>query len=55
MNDTYTIKYKFWQPPKPVGAYKVGDNFYITFIKKPNWLNRKFTEMILGWTWVDYD
>lgn len=55
MKETYITGYKILQPPKYVGGYKVGDNFHIALIKKPAWLHRKFTRIILGWNWIDYD
>ena len=42
-----------------VGAYKIiGDTeeeiIQFNFVKKPNYINRLFCKLLLGWTWVNF-
>jgi len=39
--------------PKNVGYYKIGKSFHIFFEKKPNYINRYFSKLLLGWTWIN--
>ena len=39
--------------PKQVGYYKIGKSFHVFFEKKPNSVHRFFTNLFLGWKWVD--
>ena len=38
---------------KQVGSYKIGKSFHVFFEKKPNSVHRFFTNLFLGWKWVD--
>lgn len=38
---------------KNVGSYKIGKSFYVYFTEKPNFINRLFTKIFLGWTWIE--
>ena len=37
------------------GYYKIGGNtgMQISLSKKPKWIHRKFTKLLLGWEWID--
>jgi len=49
--------YKLHEPPKPVGywiLYAEGSaDIQFTMRYKPSWLQRWFTNKLLGWTWKD--
>jgi hypothetical protein len=49
--------YKLHEPPKPVGywmLYAEGpSNIRFTMFHKPSWIQRWFTNKLLGWTWKD--
>ena len=43
-------------PTVYAGCYQIGDdNYNIEFClqEKPNWLHRKFCQLLLGWKWID--
>ncbi len=46
-------------PPKPpvyAGYYRIGDlvgAMQVMLPTKPKWLHRKFTQLLLGWEWID--
>ena len=39
--------------PKKAGCWKISGDFYVYVLKRPNWLNRKITKLLLGWEWED--
>lgn len=39
--------------PKYVGCYILSGNWSFYFQKKPSWLHRKMTKLLLGWEWKD--
>ena len=49
------------KPQKPVGYYSITGrsknqgNIYFEFVKKPNFINRFFCKILLGWFWHDYN
>jgi hypothetical protein len=49
--------YKLHEPPKPVGywilyaEHPYNTSFYM--YHKPSWVQRWFTNKLLGWTWRD--
>ena len=38
---------------KMIGSYKIGSNYFIYLQKKPNFVHRFFTKLLLGWVWKD--
>jgi len=38
---------------KQVGSYKIGKSFHVFFEKKPNWIHRFLSRVLLGWEWQD--
>lgn len=34
---------------RPIGAWKISDNFFIEIKKKPNWWIRFWAKLLLGW------
>ena len=38
---------------KMIGSYKIGFNYFIYLQKKPNFVHRFFTKLLLGWVWKD--
>lgn len=49
--------YKMYEPPKPVGHWVLyAEAPYQTrfgMYHKPSWIQRWFTNKLLGWTWRD--
>jgi hypothetical protein len=49
--------YKLYEPPKPVGHWVLyAEASYTTsfaMYHKPSWIQRWFTNKLLGWTWKD--
>lgn len=49
--------YKLWEPPKPVGYWilyaQATPHISFSIYHKPSWLQRWFTNKLLGWTWKD--
>lgn len=42
------------KPPKPIGYYKLNNGYVVLFYsKKPNFIHRIFTKILMGWTWED--
>lgn len=39
--------------PKPVGAWQIGGSVYYQMTKKPIWLHRVMSRVLLGWEWID--
>ena len=41
--------------PKYVGNWEIGkgSKTFFSTLKKPNWVHRKMTHLILGWVWHD--
>ena len=42
--------------PIYAGRYRLGDDHsYLDFclMSKPNWVHRKFCQLLLGWRWID--
>ena len=39
---------------KPKGSYLINNELSFTFKKKPNFIHRFFTKLLLGWEWKDY-
>ena len=39
--------------PTYVGQWKITPNFKVSSEKRPNWLHRVMTKLLLGWTWED--
>lgn len=39
--------------PKYAGHYSINENFNISLQKKPNFINRFFIKLLLGWRWID--
>lgn len=49
-------KFTLAQPPKYAGGYRMGGNAYYTqfnLTKKPCWLHRKMSKLLLGLEWKD--
>jgi len=45
---------KFYSIPKPVGYWVLHDNYtHFEVYKKPKWLWRKMTKILLGWNYKD--
>lgn len=46
----------FIAPPNPVGRYEIGGQYgmHVTLSKKPMWIHRVFSKILLGWEWYDY-
>jgi hypothetical protein len=36
-------------PQKPVGYWIISENWFLPVYKKPKWLWRKMTKILLGW------
>ena len=51
------ITSKFVEPPKPVGYWilyaQVTSHVSFAIYHKPSWIQRWFTNKLLGWTWKD--
>jgi len=51
------MTYTLYQPPKPLGYWVLyaEKNWGTTFpmYHKPSWIQRWFTNKLLGWTWRD--
>jgi hypothetical protein len=49
--------YKLHEPPKPVGYWvlyaEAPCNITFGMYHKPSWIQRWFTNKLLGWTWRD--
>lgn len=49
--------YKLIEPPKPAGAWilyaEKAQCLQFTMYHKPSWIQRWFTNKLLGWTWKD--
>jgi hypothetical protein len=48
----------FTPPPKQAGAYWLGGTphgFGFCLARRPRWLHRFMTRLLLGWEWVDSD
>ena len=45
--------YQILPIPKYVGTYHITVGFSISLEKKPLWLHRYMTRILLGWKWVD--
>ena len=49
--------YKLYEPPKPVGWWvlfaEAPYNTSFAMYRKPSWIQRWFTNKLLGWTWRD--
>ena len=42
--------------PAYAGYYRIGDSvgaMNLMLPTKPKWLHRKFTQLLLGWKWID--
>ena len=49
--------YSLYQPPKPKGAYIIGDGLNTVTMpisNKPKFLHRFFCSFFLGWKWQDF-
>lgn len=45
---------RIYTPPVYVGYYDLGEGTIQQFFKKkPTWLHRTMTRILLGWKWVD--
>jgi hypothetical protein len=53
MEDIKLSIYPNFSPIIYAGYYKIGGNtgMQISFSKKPKWIHRKFTKLLLGWEW----
>jgi hypothetical protein len=49
--------YKLIEPPKPVGYWilyaQATPHISFSMYHKPSWVQRWFTNKLLGWTWKD--
>jgi hypothetical protein len=43
----------FITPPRYVGAWQIGGSVYYQMTKKPIWLHRVMSRLLLGWEWRD--
>lgn len=43
------------QMRKYVGQWIVGPSVRFSLEKKPSWLHRTMTKLLLGWEWRDYN
>ena len=52
-----TPSYKLYKPIKPAGAWilyaEKAQCLQFTMYHKPSWIQRWFTNKLLGWTWRD--
>lgn len=48
-------EYKFYEPPKKVGCWVIGNDFHVYVSKKPRWLHIKMSKFLLGWDWKEGD
>jgi hypothetical protein len=51
--NTLTLSGFSIQVPKIVGCWRINGSFHVHVTKHPNWLHRKMTKLLLGWTWQD--
>lgn len=49
-----TLDYQLIKNPEYVGMYHVTVGFAISLEKKPFWLHRYMTKLLLGWKWEDF-
>jgi hypothetical protein len=51
VNNDYKLNFN----PIYAGYYKIGGNIgmQISLGKKPKWIHRKLTKLLLGWEWKD--
>ena len=45
--------YQFHQQPAWVGHWIINPQFKVASTKKPNWIHRYFSKLLLGWEWSD--
>jgi hypothetical protein len=45
--------FQFRPNPNTVGHWKVTEHIQVYQEKKPRWLVRKMSELLLGWKWMD--
>jgi hypothetical protein len=48
-----TPTFKFHSNPITVGYWTVAENVQVYQEKKPRWMVRKMSELLLGWNWKD--
>jgi hypothetical protein len=48
-----TPTFKFHSNPDTVGYWTVAENVQVYQEKKPRWVVRKMSELLLGWNWKD--
>jgi hypothetical protein len=51
------VIYSLYQPPKPKGAYIIGDGVNTVTMpisNKPNFVHQFFCKLLLGWKWQDF-
>ena len=46
-------KTSFYFQPQIDGYYRINNNLNMPFSKKPKFIHRFFTKLLLGWVWVD--
>ena len=46
---------KLIEPPKYAGHYRIGgpQGVLVHFVRRPPWLHRTMTRMLLGWEWIE--
>ena len=45
--------FQFRPDPNCIGYWEVSKGIQVWREKRPNWLHRKYTELMLGWKWMD--
>jgi len=48
-----TSTYQFHPDPNAVGHWKITEHIQVYQEKKPRWVVRKMSELLLGWKWMD--
>lgn len=51
--NTLTLSGFSVQVPETAGCWCISGDFHVHVSKRPNWLHRKMTKFLLGWTWQD--
>ena len=47
--------YEVYEPPKKSGCWVIGKSFHVYVSKRPNWLHKKMSKLLLDWEWKDGD
>lgn len=51
--NSVTPTFKFHPQTNAVGHWKITEHIQVYQEKKPRWVVRKMSELLLGWNWID--